>query len=111
MSDFVSDIEEIRKRAREHMDKGAVTTGYDTVRPGAGQLQWQWQMVSQADSTSGYRAKLATVRVARARGHPLLLRAPLVTAWQSDPQFGAKVDHPPVVAGLWPGPGSRPRAR
>jgi hypothetical protein len=81
-----------RLRAEPYLaESGAVTTGYDTVRPGAGQLQWQWQMVSQADSTSGYRAKLATVRVARARGHPLLLRAPLVTAWQSDPQFGAKV--------------------
>ena len=32
MSDFVSDIEEIRKRAREHMDKGAVTTGYKADR-------------------------------------------------------------------------------
>jgi hypothetical protein len=70
---------------------GAVTTGYDSVRPGAGQLQWQWNMVSQAESTSGYRAKLATVRVNRAHGHQLLLRAPLVTAWQSDPKFGDKV--------------------
>ena len=29
---FVSDIEEIRKRARQHMDKGAVTEGYRADR-------------------------------------------------------------------------------
>src|SRR5512135_2964361 len=29
---FVSDIEEIRRRARQHMDKGAVTEGYRADR-------------------------------------------------------------------------------
>jgi hypothetical protein len=90
-------------------ESGAVTTGYDSVRPGAGKLQWQWNMVSQTESTSGYRAKLATVRVARAHGHNLLLRAPLVTAWQSDPKFGDKVQ---TIHQWWqaygPGPSTAP---
>ena len=47
------------------------------------------QLAEQSDS--GFRAKLATVHVARAHGHRLLLRAPLVTAWQSDPDFEDKV--------------------
>ena len=33
----------------------------------------------------------ATVRVARTSGRSLLLRAPLVTTWQSDPEFEDKV--------------------
>jgi len=40
---------------------------------------------------SGLGVKLATVRVARSHGHRLLLRAPLVTAWQEDPEFENKV--------------------
>lgn len=32
VSEFVADIEEIRKRAREHMDDGAVTNGYKADR-------------------------------------------------------------------------------
>ena len=31
------------------------------------------------------------MRVARAHGHRLLPRAPLVTAWQGDPEFEGKV--------------------
>ncbi len=30
---FVSDIQELRRRARQHMDKGAVTEGYKADRP------------------------------------------------------------------------------
>jgi hypothetical protein len=86
---------------------GAVTAGYDSVRPGAGQLQWQWNMAGQAESTSGYRARLATVRVARAHGHHLLLRAPLVTSWQSDPRFGDKVQ---TIHQWWQAYGSGPAA-
>jgi hypothetical protein len=63
---------------------GAINTGYDTVRRGR-------RRGNQLNSTAGYRAKLATVRVTRSRGHSLLLRAPLVTAWQSDPEFEDKV--------------------
>jgi hypothetical protein len=40
--------------------------------------------------SDGGRAKLATVRVLRSTGRPTLLRAPLVTPWQSDPQFEEK---------------------
>lgn len=42
-------------------------------------------------SEGGYQARLATVRVSRRHGHSLLLRAPLVTSWQDDPQFDDKV--------------------
>jgi hypothetical protein len=45
----------------------------------------------QRNSTGGYRGKLLAVRAARPSGHSLLLRAPLVTAWQSDSQFDEKV--------------------
>jgi hypothetical protein len=48
------------------------------------------RQLADTNDESGFRAKLATVRVARAHGHRLLLRAPLVTAWQSDPQFADK---------------------
>jgi len=57
------------------------------------------------DSQSGYRAKLATVRVTRRGRHPLTLRAPLVTAWQDDPEFGDKAR---LIRQWWQayGPGS-----
>jgi hypothetical protein len=55
----------------------------------SGQPQLGEQLASRGDS--GLRSKLATVRVARAHGHQLLLRAPLVTAWQGDPEFVDKV--------------------
>jgi bacterioferritin len=32
MSEFLSDVAELRRRAREHMEKGAVTTGYKADR-------------------------------------------------------------------------------
>jgi hypothetical protein len=60
------------------------------VDPSA-QPQLSEQLVSQGDSASGFRSRLATVRVTRTSGHSLLLRAPLVTAWQSDPEFNDKV--------------------
>lgn len=41
-------------------------------------------------SEGGYRARLATIRVARRHGRDVLLRAPLVTAWQDDPEFEDK---------------------
>jgi len=63
---------------------GAVNSSYATVR--------RWNMrAGQQNSTAGYRSRLATVRVTRTRGHSLLLRAPLVTSWQSDPEFEDKV--------------------
>jgi hypothetical protein len=38
----------------------------------------------------GYRARLATIRVIRRHGRPVLLRAPVVTARQDDPEFADK---------------------
>jgi hypothetical protein len=63
---------------------GAIDTSYPTVRRRRGRA-------GQVNSTAGYRSRLATVRVTRTSGHSLLLRAPLVTAWQSDPEFEDKV--------------------
>jgi len=62
----------------------AIDTSYATVR-------LRRMRAGQGNSTAGYRARLDTVRVNRTRGHSLLLRAPLVTAWQSDPEFEDKV--------------------
>lgn len=38
----------------------------------------------------GYRARLATIRVIRRHGRPVLLRAPVVTGTQDDPEFADK---------------------
>jgi hypothetical protein len=40
--------------------------------------------------SGGYRARLATIRVIRRDGHSVLLRAPVVTATQDDPEFADK---------------------
>jgi hypothetical protein len=50
------------------------------------------QPLSRAMFTSegGYRGKLATIRVARRNGRSVLLRAPVVTSWQDDPDFDDK---------------------
>ena len=76
---------------------GVEVTGYAVptrVVPSSGRAA-----ARQLDSTSGVRAKLYTVRIARA-GHRrrMLLRAPLVAAWQSDPHFVDKVE---VIRGWW----------
>jgi hypothetical protein len=42
------------------------------------------------NSEAGYRGKLATIRVTRRNGRSVLLRAPLVTSWQDDPEFDDK---------------------
>jgi len=42
------------------------------------------------NSEAGYRGKLATIRVTRHNGRSVLLRAPLVTSWQDDPEFDDK---------------------
>jgi hypothetical protein len=51
----------------------------------------QFRRANRRGTPGGYRAKLATVRVARADGSRVLLRAPLVTAWPNDPRFDDKV--------------------
>ncbi len=38
----------------------------------------------------GYRARLATIRVIRRHGRPVLLPAPVVTSTQDDPEFAGK---------------------
>ena len=40
--------------------------------------------------SGGYRARLATIRVIRRAGHSVLLRAPVVTSTQDDPEFADK---------------------
>jgi hypothetical protein len=73
---------------------GVEATGYAVAtRTASGRA------ASRLDSTSGVRGKLFTVRIARA-GHRrrMLLRAPLVAAWQSDPEFLDKVE---VIRGWW----------
>jgi hypothetical protein len=40
--------------------------------------------------SGGYRARMATIRVIRRHGRPVLLHAPVVTATQDDPEFAAK---------------------
>ncbi len=42
-------------------------------------------------STTGRRARLGVIRIARYRGKGVMLRAPLVTAWAPDPQFSDKL--------------------
>jgi hypothetical protein len=66
----------------------SVTEDDPSGRPGAG---LERQLTRQDNDTSGFRGRMATVRVARAHGRHMLLRAPLVTAWQADPEFGDKV--------------------
>jgi hypothetical protein len=66
---------------------GGVNAGYDTVRAGSG----QFRRARRQGSMAGVRAKLDTVRITRSQGRGLVLRAPVVTAWQSDPQFENKV--------------------
>jgi hypothetical protein len=64
---------------------GSVNRGYDSVR------SMGLQGRRRPSSTGGVRAKLNTVRITQPRGRQLMLRAPLVTDWQSDPEFQDKV--------------------
>ena len=43
-----------------------------------------------SDRSGGYRGRLVTIRVIRRHGRSVLLRAPVVTASQDDPQFAGK---------------------
>jgi len=45
---------------------------------------------SRLAPSGGYRARMATIRVIRRHGHSVLLRAPVVTSTQDDPQFADK---------------------
>jgi hypothetical protein len=59
-------------------------------------------------SEGGYRARLAAVRVSRRRDRSLLLRAPLVTLWQGDPEFQDTVR---LIGQWWRGYGQGPAAQ
>lgn len=60
------------------------------------------------NSEAGYRGKLATIRVARRNGRSVLLRAPLVTSWQGDPNFDDKAR---VISQWWHDYGQGPAGR
>lgn len=59
------------------------------------------------NSEAGYRGKLATIRVTRRNGRSVLLRAPLVTSWQDDPEFDDKTR---VIRQWWRDYGQGPAA-
>jgi uncharacterized membrane protein YphA (DoxX/SURF4 family) len=75
--------------------QGVWTSGYGPARPINDPLYRSMAgrryLSGGAGSTTGRRARLATVRVVRTDGHPMLLRAPLVTAWAPDPEFDNKM--------------------
>jgi len=57
-----------------------------------------------ARSTSGKMARLATIKVVRTNGRKLLLRAPIVTGWASDPYFSDKARQLQQLCDLYAGP-------
>jgi hypothetical protein len=57
-----------------------------------------------ARSTSGKMARLATLKVVRTNGRKLMLRAPIVTGWASDPYFSDKARQLQQLCNLYAGP-------
>ncbi len=55
-------------------------------------------MARLTDPASGYRAKLATIRVIRRQGRSVLLRVPVVTSAQPDPEFA---DQARLIGQCW----------
>jgi hypothetical protein len=66
---------------------GRIDRGYASV--GAGRSGYA--RARRPGSMGGIRAKLYTVRISRSHGRRLVLPAPVVTAWQSDPKFDDKL--------------------
>jgi hypothetical protein len=66
---------------------GGIDRGYASV--GAGRSGYV--RARRTGSMGGVRAKLNTVRITRSHGRRLVLPAPVVTAWQSDPKFEDKL--------------------
>jgi hypothetical protein len=64
-----------------------------------------------ARSTSGKLARLATIRVVRTNGRKLMLRAPIVTGWASDPYFADKARQLQQLCNLYAGPAELRTAR
>jgi hypothetical protein len=66
---------------------GRIDRGYASV--GAGRSGYV--RARRSGSMGGIRARLYTVRIKRSHGRRLVLPAPVVTAWQSDPKFEDKL--------------------
>jgi hypothetical protein len=64
-----------------------------------------------ARSTAGKLARLATIRVVRTSGRKLLLRAPIVTGWASDPFFSDKARQLQQLCTMYGGPAELRDAR
>jgi hypothetical protein len=59
---------------------------------------------SNARGTSGKMARLATIKIVRTNGRRLLLRAPVVTGWASDPYFTDKTTQLQQLCNMYAGP-------
>lgn len=57
-----------------------------------------------ARSSAGKLARLATIKVVRTSGRKLLLRAPIVTGWASDPYFSDKARQLQQLCTMYAGP-------
>jgi hypothetical protein len=66
---------------------GRIDRGYASVGAGRG----RYARSRRTGSMGGVRARLYTVRIRRSHGRRLVLPAPVVTAWQSDPKFEDKL--------------------
>ncbi len=77
----------------------------------AGELSMLGRGVPATSGTGSSRrmARLATITVVRADGRKVLLRAPLVTGWASDPYFGDKARQLQALCRQYAGPGFESR--
>jgi hypothetical protein len=66
---------------------------------------------SNARSMSGKMARLATLKIIRTNGRKLLLRAPIVTGWASDPYFNDKAKQLQQLCTSYAGPSELRMAR
>jgi hypothetical protein len=82
----VTGVEVTSRQATGRFLSGSTRVAHVTEFDPSQQPEMPERLVNQ-DPSNG----LVTVRVARSRGHRLLLPAPMVTAWQSDPEFEDKV--------------------
>jgi hypothetical protein len=86
----------------------------DTFRPRvpvSRRVNYRSYRSPSARSTWGKLARLATIKVVRTNGHTLLLRAPIVTGWASDPYFSDKARQLQQLVNLYAGPPELRQAR
>jgi len=79
----------------------------DTFRPRvpvSRRVNYRSYRSPNARSASGKLARLATIKVVRTNGRMLLLRAPIVTGWASDPYFSDKARQLQQLVNLYAGP-------